>query len=123
MMAEHAARLRWTRARPADYTYTLERGCFCLPQVTTPVIVEVRGGVVLSRRYATSGDAVDPQLAAFFPTIDGLFTEIEDAARRADHLDAEYDRTYGYPRHVYIDYTSKGADDEMGFTVSGWRPL
>lgn len=121
--AERAARLRWTRVRPADYTYTLQRGCFCAPQVTSPVIVEVRGGVVLSRRYATSGDAVDPRLAALFPTIDGLFTEIENAARLADHLDAEYDRTYGYPRHVFIDFYASAADDEVALTVSGWRPL
>jgi hypothetical protein len=118
-----SARVRWEHERPADYSFTLTRGCECLTPLVSPVVVEVRGGVVRSLTYAGSGTAVDTRLASFFPTIDGLFAEIEDAAKRADHVDAEYDRGYGYPRHVSIDYDARMVDDEMSITVSGFHSL
>jgi hypothetical protein len=118
-----SARQRWARNRPAHYSFTLARGCFCLDEVVRPVVVEVRDGAVLSRTYAATGEAVDARWVASFPSIDGLLAELDDAAKHADRMQATYDREYGYPQHAYIDYAARVADDEMEFTVSNFHPL
>jgi hypothetical protein len=118
-----AARARWARNRPPDYSFTLWRDCFCRAEVVRPVVVEVRGGVVRSRTYAATGDAVDARWADSFPSIDGLLAELEDAGKRADRMQATYDRDYGYPSHAIIDYSARIAQDEMEFTIGDFRPL
>ena len=118
-----SARARWARNRPADYSFTLLRGCFCHAEVVRPVVVEVHGGAVTSRTYAATGEAVDARWVDSFPTIDGLLAELEDASTRADRMQATYDRDYGYPSHALVDYSARVADDEMEITVSGFRPL
>lgn len=117
------ARARWERTRPADYSFTLATSCECLTEITKPVVVVVRDGVVTSRTYVQGGEAVDPRWASYFPSIDGLFTKIDDAATRADRLDADYDGRYGYPQRISIDYDTRMVDDEISLRVSDFHPL
>lgn len=118
-----AARDRWSHNHPANYSYILTRDCFCLPGVVRPVVVQVRDGVVQSRTYATGGGVVDERWASYFPTIDGLFAELDDAEHRADRLRVTYERQYGYPQNALIDYAASIADDEMGWTLTAFTPL
>jgi hypothetical protein len=118
-----AARDRWAHNRPASYSYTLTRGCFCLAAVVKPVVIQVHDGVVQSRTYADNGAAVDDRWANYFPTIDGLFTELDVGEQTADRLQATYERQYGYPEHARIDFSTRVADDEMEFWIGGFTPL
>ena len=122
------ARDRWAATEPAAYEMTLRHVCFCGGEVTTPVIVTVRGGVVQSRRYVDGGPLggrdVDPRLAGTFPAVDGLFRVVEDAlARHAAQIDATYDPQRGYPVTLYIDYERNVADEEQGYQVQAFRAL
>ena len=118
-----AARDRWSHNHPANYSYTLTRDCFCLDELVLPVVIEVRGGIVQSRTYAATGTAVDARWESSFPTIDGLFSELDDAETRADRLTVTYERQYGYPQHARIDYSTQVVDDEMDFTITTFTPL
>lgn len=113
------ARARWTANRPSQYTYTLERLCFCPEEVRGPVRIVVRGDSVLSRAYVGSGQAVPAQYAVHFGTIESLFDVIDDAIdRKAAELSTQYDPARGYPLTVNIDYVANAIDEELGLRVS-----
>jgi len=117
----YTPRAHWRARHPSSYAYTLEQSCFCPPPLTEPVIIEVSGDVVESRRYAGTGAPVDPRLADDFPPVDGLFDVIEAAARGgAAHLVATYDPALGYPMRIEIDHALNVADDEVTYIVRGF---
>ena len=98
-----AARARWARNAPAAYSYTIQRSCECTAEMTGPVAVVVRGGVVESRQYVSSGASVAPQYASIFPAVEGLFTIIDDAIRNGTRpLTTQYDPILGYPTRIAL---------------------
>jgi hypothetical protein len=118
-----AARLKWERTRPAAYTITVARFCFCTQEGSGPVIVSVRDGVVESRTYVDNGAAVAPTDAGNFPTVDGLFEVIEDAHRQeADAINASYDPARGFPVFISIDYVREMADEELSYRTTNFQP-
>ncbi|MHB1222640.1 MAG: DUF6174 domain-containing protein [Gemmatimonadaceae bacterium] len=113
-----AARRRWTMSGPANYELTVVRGCECLPTMSGPVVVTVRGGAVTGRHYVTSGEPVGPAVAGLFPAVPGLFELIAEARRhKAARVDAAYDPGLGYPTHIAVDYDAVTVDDEVSYTV------
>jgi Family of unknown function (DUF6174) len=118
-----AARLKWERTRPAAYTITVARLCFCPQGGSSPVIVSVRDGVVESRTYVNNGAAVAPTDADYFPTVDGLFELIEDARRQGtDTIDATYDPARGFPVFISIGYVRGMADGALSYRTTNFQP-
>ena len=118
-----AARTRWQRTHPANYAYTLARSCECVPGTSGPARIEVRDDVVQSRTYTYDGAAVDPKFADAFPTMDGLFAIIEEAAAHGQSVDATYDARYGYPRRIAIDREHWEVDGGANLTIRDFQPL
>ena len=113
---------RFTNNAPASYTYTVRRNCECLNDVRRPVEVWVDRGRVEHLIYADNGSPVPFSYANAFPSAEELFDIIQDAIdRRASEIDVEYDRTYGYPTSVYIDYEYGIGDDELDIVAWGMR--
>jgi len=111
-------RARWYGSGIADYAFTIARVCECLPEMAGPVVVEVRGGVVQERTYA-SGTSVDPQYSDLFTAVPGLFDLIEEAIRRdAAGLAVRYNGAYGYPESIQIDWVAGAVDDEVSYRIS-----
>lgn len=111
-------RARWYQAGINDYDFTIARVCECIPESAGPVVVEVRGGSVQERRYA-SGTSVDPQYADLFTPVPGLFDLIEEAIRRdAAGLAVRYNAAYGYPESIQIDWVAGAVDDEVSYRIS-----
>jgi hypothetical protein len=97
------ARATWEIRGPASYSYQLFRSCECTPAMGGPVVVEVRNGVVESRHYVSTGASVDTAYAARFPTVEGLFTIVEQAANAGvSPVVVSYDATLGYPKRIQI---------------------
>lgn len=114
---------RWSRTGVVSYRFTISRGCFCTPEMSGPVVVEVRDGEVVSRHYE-GGSAVDPQFAGLFVTVPGLFDIIEDAIRsQAASLSVRYDPELGYPRSIAVDPVAGLADDEVSYRVTSFSAL
>lgn len=111
---------RWDRARIFDYDYVVERSCYCGFEITEPVRVVVRNGRVVDRYYVRSGFGVDPYYWSIFPSIDGLFSEVADAIRTAHDLEVSYDRDFGFPVRVGIDYQRNAVDDEVSIRTYGF---
>ena len=113
-----AARLRWTMRGPESYSVTISRSCECTPEMTGPVVVTVRNGVVQSRVYTSTGAAVAAGSIELFPSVEGLFRLIEDAIdQRAARLVVQYDPTLGHPIVISIDWASDTVDDEVTYQV------
>lgn len=111
-------RALWARAGYPSYRFTVVRNCFCLQEETGPVLIEVRDGQVVDRRYE-GGLAVSPQFHTYFPSVGGLFDLIGEAvAWPAASVVVRYHRTLGYPESIAIDWVAGAVDDEVGYRIS-----
>jgi hypothetical protein len=114
-------RALWERNGPASYAMTINLSCECLPPVTTPVRVVVRDGVVASRTYVQTGEAVDPLYYSAFPTVDGLFDMFDVHVRAGDpDLEIRYHPILGYPLRMQL---GDPHTDAPVITVSDFQPL
>jgi len=114
----------WEAQELASYRYTLQVGCFCLVEMTRPVVIEVHDGEVASVTYADDGSAADPALFERYDSIDDLFAVISEAeAQDPARLDVVYDEETGVPLSVDIDISELMADEELYLTVSGFEAL
>ncbi len=104
---------------PDDYEYTLAVACFC-PDAGVPVRVTVRDGVVSEAVYERKGSDADPGDPA--PdyrrlTINDIIKEL-NASTEAESVRVEWPEGQDYPSEVYIDQSSRIADEEIGYTIS-----
>ena len=114
-----SARAKWASQAPAVYSYTVSRGCFCPVEAIGPVTVLVRNGVVESLRYTQTGTDVPQQYRSNFPTVEGLFAQIDSArSQHVARLDVTYDPTFGYPRRIDVDVNRNTADEEYTYVAS-----
>ncbi|CAJ1967670.1 unnamed protein product [Cylindrotheca closterium] len=107
-----AAKALWSKQNLSTYNYRFFRQCECIEEANTEALVKVVDGNVAAI------DLGSPTFGEAF-TMDGLFTIIEDAINaKAFRVDVTYNREYGYPISVYIDYEEMvvGAD----FIISAW---
>lgn len=110
------ARSQWRSQGIADYRFTFRRNCFCAPPSTDPVTVTVRRGAIVLVERVSDGA---PQNPAFYYTIEGLFSLLEEAIDQDAHeLRAEYHSALAYPTSAYIDRNVMIADEELGFEAS-----
>lgn len=111
-------RARWAEVEPPEYSYGVERLCFC-GFAATSVRVTVADGVVTDRTFVESGEPVPEQIADLFPSVDGLFEVLLDAIERNVHsIAVTYDPDAGVPLDIAIDYEANVADEELGFRVT-----
>ncbi len=115
---ERNARL-WSRTRPANYEYAVERLCFCGTEARGPVHVSVEANQVLDRTYVGTGNPVPATLAPLFPDVDGLFDLLREAILEGAHeIRVTYDPGTGVPVDFWIDYRANVADEELGMRVT-----
>ncbi|MEP7000978.1 MAG: DUF6174 domain-containing protein [bacterium] len=116
-----AARALWTSLAPAAYEITILRTCECLPEMSGPVTVVVRNGIVEWRHYVQSGATVANAYADAFPTVSGLFSLLDEAARNGTQpVSVQFDPRLGYPVHIVI---GDPATDSPVYDVSAFRAL
>ena len=105
----------WDAQGITDYRITVERMAFTPPELAQPVVVEVRGGQVVSRTYEATGLPVNPATASWWPDVPGLFQIVEDhIAGGSVQVDVIYDPTFGHPTSIVIDVHLGMADDGQG---------
>ena len=118
------ARNLWETNAPASYDYVLVRRCIDCPddRATRPVAVQVRAGAVTSRVYAGSTVAVPAGETTYYPSIDGLFEELEGLlASPLNFNRVSYNGGYGYPLSVVI--VPKSTNDEIGWEIRSFTPV
>lgn len=114
----------WEAQGLESYRYTLQVGCFCLVEMTRPVVIEVRDGAVASISYAEDGSAADPTLFERYDSVEDLFAVISEAeAQDPARLDVSYAEETGVPLSIDIDISEQMADEELYLTVSEFEAL
>jgi len=117
-------REQWESQGLDDYRYTLRVGCFCPPEVTDAIVVEVRGGEVVSLEYAAGGPVGHPEYHARHDTVPELFQLIEMAIQSgADEIRVSYSPAYGFPERTRLDSSTAIADDELSLMISDFQVL
>jgi len=114
-------RRHWQSQRITDYQVQFRMSCFCVPDVIAPVVLQVRGGAIVSVTRVSDGVAVPPsRWKGIYYTVDQMFALIADAqAKGADEVRVSYDAVLRYPTTVFIDQSIRLADDEWRFEMSG----
>jgi hypothetical protein len=96
-----SAEALWALRGPSSYTMIVTRSCECLSQQVGSVRIWSSNGVVTSRVTVNGGLPVSDQYATAFPSVEELFSMIDDAiARGTRDLTVRYDPVYGYPAYA-----------------------
>ena len=93
-------RAAWVARGIVDYRVQLRISCFCGSEITRPVLLEVRGGVV-SKVWDLETAKPVPPLAAY-PTITQLFDNAIAERSREGFVAVTYDRATGIPASLVI---------------------
>ena len=116
-LALDAARALWAVNGGSDYDFTFNWRCFCAPEYVERVDLEVREGAVVAGVSSEERTRLGVERLAEYPTVDGMFTLIQEAIDRdAVEIAATY-APAGHPIDALIDYAERLADDERGLTV------
>jgi uncharacterized protein DUF6174 len=114
-----AARKQWVSHLPASYSFTWQQGCECIGDMTRPMRISVTAGQLTNAVFVDDQAAVGEQVRRYLLTIDGVFDKIQDAIDQdAAEVTIEYDPALGYPRSVFVDYSTKVADEELSLQIS-----
>ncbi|MBL0169800.1 MAG: hypothetical protein IPP90_03575 [Gemmatimonadaceae bacterium] len=114
-----AARARWTSARPASNSYTMEQrvSCFCVTGATNFEVTVAAGTIVRARSLETGVEMRSAQFT-MFRAVDQLFEEIRLALGVPGTLNSvEFDPATGYPTTVALDPIKQAVDDEVTYVT------
>lgn len=117
------ARGLWNDAAVTSYEYVIQRRCLDCPsdRASRRVTVTVRDDAVTNRVYTGTTDAVPASEATYYPTIDGLFAELQQLlATSSDVNRVAYHASFGYPISVLI--VPRGQSQEAGWEITTFTP-
>ncbi len=107
--------IQWHEQGFNDYSYRLGLSCFC-PRVSVQVIV--KDGRVVQVGNGPEGDSKTfTAFGGLEPTIDNAFVMLGQAQRAADEVTVSFDEATGMPTNIYVDPSSNGSDDEVGYDL------
>jgi hypothetical protein len=93
---------RWRATRAGrDYTFTLERSCFCVEEARRPVKVRVAGDSVVAVHDAATGTARPLDEFGGWPTIEALYAQAIEQAEAGTARPVTY-AAAGFPSSITI---------------------
>ena len=100
-------RAAWVARGIDDYRVELRISCFCGGDITRPVLVEVRNGVV-SKVWDLETAKPVANLEPY-PTITALFDKAIAERSRGGHVSVAYDRQLGFPARLEVGTVANDA--------------
>lgn len=115
-------RALWQAAGITTYEYVVRNTCFCTLS-GKDVRVTVVAGTITALTVVETGAPVPAAATGSYKTLGALFDVMQDAFdREAPEVQVQYDFTYGYVLHAYIDYDFGTADEHLGWDVVSFTP-
>ncbi|MEO8450280.1 MAG: DUF6174 domain-containing protein [Gemmatimonadota bacterium] len=115
------ARQRWASQHISTYVITVSKSCECLGP--WKIDVHIQNGAVVSMVDPATGQQLPVPFSGPYQDVEGLFTTVEAAIQQHAHsLTVRYNRTYGYPESISIDWNPKAVDDEIAYAVTDFQP-
>ena len=103
----------WAAEAIANYTITVEIGCFCPEEYRGPFVIAVVDGII--EQVTRNGEIVTAPFDESFLTVEGLFATVERYAY-ADQISVNYS-SLGYPSIVDVDPSFNTIDEELRIDV------
>jgi hypothetical protein len=116
------AEAKWRKTQPQHYAYTLQRSCFCPPEFNKPIMVRVFKGRVQQATLLPDNTPLPNERRAEAYPLDRSFKVIQEAIKRkASSIKVSYDKKYGFPTSISIDYSTMIADEEFYLTIKDFK--
>lgn len=113
---------QWKNAKISHYSYEFRRMCFCPQEYTKPVIIHVKKGNITQARIKENNKLLPDSLKRNRQTISMLFAKIQDAInKKAHNVTVKYNKQYGYPMSINVDYNKMIADEELSITAKNLK--
>ena len=108
----------WKSQNITDYSYVVEKQCFCAPNFTREMMVFVVNDVA-DARYIDTNEQVSNEILEQLATISEWFTQISLAKHnKLGEVAVVYDDVLGYPQNIRIDKHKRRSDDEFNIIIS-----
>ncbi len=109
----------WNSQSSANYSYMLEKQCFCSPDYTRKMQVFVVDGDVAEALYLDTKEQVSKEIVEQLSTITQWFDEILIAIdNEFGEVEIFYNEELGYPNSIKIDKHKRRSDDEFTVIIS-----
>ena len=114
---------RWRSLGISDYSVVQSQLCFCV-YGGDKMIVLVRNNKIVSIQDSAGTIQVPQEHWQWFKTIDQLFeTAISAKNGKPNSFSVEFDKEYGFPKYFFVDPIAQAADEEYGYSTTGFRAL
>ncbi|WP_163834176.1 DUF6174 domain-containing protein [Spartinivicinus ruber] len=107
---------KWYKDNYSNYTYIYRYFCFCAESGKS-FTVDVRDNEVKKVTYTDTNQEVPESHMSMFDTIDGLFADLVKANKSAHKINVQFNKRFGNPSSVYIDYDPRIADEETAYSI------
>lgn len=114
---------RWKSLGISDYSMVQSQLCFCV-YGGEKMIVLVRNNKIVSIQDSAGVIQVPQEQWQWFKTIDQLFeTAIKAKSDKPNSFQIQFDKEYGFPKYFWVDPNAQMADEEYGYSTTGFRAL
>lgn len=112
LASEYAA---WQKLGITSYDFTYQQLCFCAPEATQPVRLQVRNGV-LTAAFDSVGVSIPSSRWYTFKTVDQIFQLLIQHASQTGHTlkNLTFDDSLHYPTHATGDIANTA---DAGFDI------
>ena len=120
---------RWKARGFADYTYEMQRLCFCPPEINRWTRVTVRAGVVVDATPVEPDPTYPITTLSYWQPIDSLFVQLRQAADDSygsgaySDVIVQYDAQLGYPTRIEWVEKPNVADAASTLNLRNVTPL
>jgi len=109
---------KWESMNMNHYVYNFRASCMCIDEWVREVSVTVNSNSVISVLFTNDGEPPQTLQISDWHTINSLFDLSKTIIEEAAEFKLEYDKTYGNPKLISVDWDFEIADDEFIFNLS-----
>ncbi len=109
---------KWESMNMTHYGYNFRASCYCIDEWVREVSVTVNNDSVISILFTDDGEPPQILQISNWHTINSLFDLSNTIIEEAAEFKLEYDKTYGNPTLISVDWDFEIADDEFTFYLS-----
>ena len=109
---------KWESMNMTHYVYNFRASCYCIDEWVREVSVTVNNDSVISLIFTDDGEPPQTLQISDWHTINSLFDLSKTIIEESAEFKLEYDKTYGNPTLISVDWDFEIADDEFIFNLS-----
>jgi Family of unknown function (DUF6174) len=113
----------WQKSAIANYDFEANKYFYGVtsPWGASPALIKVRNNQNISIEPVSKDSERNISSYKEFDTIDKFFDFIRETFEKGTHVDVKYDKKYGYPKNIFIDFDYAVIDDERGISINKFK--